>query len=333
MIEKLFVYDIKCGQDYVPTNDIKQIIARCGRTYHKHEQGTAYIFAKKEDVDQIDEYLYGEVEETDSMLTSFNKISFNLLPQIKKGKVRSKEEFELWFSRSLAYHQGIRVDSALFEETLINSGLIDKDWNLSLISDISCKYYYDIETIKIINNKLINNYRAIDNYFVLSYLMSYQKINGYIKSPHYEEFNESLQSYKFDFNYDESLQMYMMYCILNNYRPNKLKSQIYEFINNLHRFYGMFEELCYFNKIENMSYIKDCKLLMLYNVNEDTLVLMNKLNCWESNVVKRLLLEYNVYTAIDFENKVDYINEVDEDEVFLQKCNEIRKSLSGKRHP
>lgn len=122
----------------------------CGRAGRKHggEACVAYILSDEDDTDVLASL---ENDEGYKVISSFGipeKVSFHLLPEICSGRTNSLVDAERWYSRSLAFMQGNRVNIETVIKHLVESDAITYNFEPTFLGKISASLYFHPVDVK-----------------------------------------------------------------------------------------------------------------------------------------------------------------------------------------
>jgi hypothetical protein len=110
MADVVIVVGTKRGKEHVSPIDVKQMIGRAGRK-HGGETAQAHVIVEDDRIDEIKEELeQGKNMEVKSSFGVVENVFFHLMPEISAGRITSLELAEKWFERSLASHQGKKIE-------------------------------------------------------------------------------------------------------------------------------------------------------------------------------------------------------------------------------
>lgn len=288
MIDRVVIYDLKCGGRFVDSNDIRQMIARCGRTYRKFEQGNAYVLHLPDEADFAQECVSSPPEPLVSSLSDYENLVFHLIPLIEKGSITGASGIDDWFSRSFSYAQGNRIDSSALVSRMSADGVLLSGFRLSDMASLSSRFYYPFHAVQYLDSKLKRHSFSFDS-DRLAYLLSHDDI-GPVHTDHYRFFEEDACFPKGGFLRNEKTQMYMFRCLLDNYRPSSIRRHIDSFVSDCGRFFSMYGRLLESNGFDS-SAAELLRLRVSTNCTKEEAELMMRLG-FEDRRTARLLVEH-----------------------------------------
>lgn len=305
MLDKVIVYDIKLRNEYVSSLEIRQLLGRAGRTYNQFQQGEVYIFGKDDDNDIIDNYFYGKDNKICSNLNDIDKICFHILPDIESGLVKNINDIDIWFSKSLSFIQGNRINQNDIFNYLLKNKCIDNEFNILFNGFLSIRYYYTPNRINVLNEKINYLYQLNDfSLMAFSWLFSYY--SGYkVYHPAYFEFKDLISS-KYYLNLDEEFDFFVYYLIFNNRVVKKIGSYIGKTKKDIFRLLSVVKEISSNNEINIENNLKILETQLYYNVNATYANLMHDIGIFDKKVIENLS-DLCVYNYEEMINKIDYI--------------------------
>jgi helicase len=155
---RVIVAGVNRGPEIVPSYDILQMVGRAGRPAFDPE-GDAYVLFPEYEQARLSKLCLNPVEVRSKMLETsqlndYSVLAFHLLPEIYDGRIKKYEDVVVWYERTLAFHQKIRLSIVLLQEILdkLNKiGILKKDENsnysVSALGKVSVMYYADPFTI------------------------------------------------------------------------------------------------------------------------------------------------------------------------------------------
>ena len=327
MIDKVILYDIKCGKNYISTLEARQILGRAGRTYNKFEQGQTYIFGKQQQLDKINQYYYGDDNTVSSNLNNVDMIAFHILPDINENKIKSIEDIKQWYQKTLAFVQGNVIDENEIYNYLIFTNCIDQNFNITEIGKLSISYYYSPDRIKVLKEKLLY-LLTLEDYSLMSFawVFSYYKGFNRIFHPLYDVFSQQVST-KYYLN-GQFNDFFTYYLILNNKSIKKIGSSIGKTRKDFSRLLGLTKKLA---KIIDVNVDKQLKLIetmLYYRVSKDGAQLMHDIDCYDVNVVRKLLqIQVRNYKQLQY--NIEFINNFFDDKI-SSVCNKIVQERKDK---
>ncbi len=124
---------------------IKQMGGRAGRS-RRDANPVVHIVAEEECVSSL--AMIDAVPPVNSAFDDEHAVSFHLLPKI--NELKSKDNVEKWFSRSLAYAQGKRVDFDSVFERLVGLQVFEEheeQFRLTRLGEVCKQYYFSPEAV------------------------------------------------------------------------------------------------------------------------------------------------------------------------------------------
>lgn len=110
MADVVIVVGTKRGHEFVSPIEIKQMVGRAGRK-HGGETALAQVIVEDERAAEVQAELeQGANMEVHSSFGDRDGLAFHLLPEIAAGRVADISSAQRWFTRSLASHQGSKVN-------------------------------------------------------------------------------------------------------------------------------------------------------------------------------------------------------------------------------
>lgn len=320
MIDKVILYDIKCGKKYISTLQTRQILGRAGRTYNKFQQGSTYIFGLQNQKDKINQYYYGDDNTVNSNLNDIDKISFHILPEIASNKVKSKYDIQKWFENTLSFHQGNKIDIDKIYQYLIQNNCIDQNFNLLSIGILSIKYYYSPKRINILSQKMkyLNNLQDF-SIMSLSWMFSYYS-GSKVFHPLYLQFEQMITS-KYYLHLNQIFDFFTYFLILNNKNIKKIASYIGKTRKDLFRLLALTQKIAQFNKINLDKQLKLIETMLYYGVSIDGAQLMLDIDCYEINIIRKLL-QIQIHNYKQLQYNIDFIKSFYDEKTF-NICNKI----------
>ena len=328
MIDKVILYDIKCGKNYISTLEARQILGRAGRTYNKFEQGQTYIFGKQQQLDKINQYYYGDDNTVNSNLTNIDMIAFHILPDIQTNKVKNIQDIKKWYQDTLAFVQGNIIDENELYNYLKVNNCIDQDFNVLQNGELSIQFYYTPKRISVLIQKL--NYLIQQNDFslmALAWLFSYYSGNK-VFHPLYQQFQQE-RSNKYYLKHNELFDFFFYYLILNGRSIKKIGSYIVKTRKDIFRLFAVLKKIVKSNQDMPNINLKLIENMIYYNVNKEQSQLMEKLNCYDKNLIQKLNY-FNIQSVQDIDFKLDYIQNFFDRKTF-QKCLTLIKEQKNDR--
>lgn len=328
MIDKVILYDIKCGKDYISTLEARQILGRAGRTYNKFEQGETYIFGQQHEIDKINQYYYGNDNNIKSNLIQIDKIAFHMMPDIQFGLIKNKDDMKQWYDETLASLQNNTIDVDKLYDYLIETKCINQKFQLLINGQLSVQYYYTPNRINVLNEKL--QYLNSQNDFSINafaWLLAYYSGN-IINHPIYEYFQQQKSS-KYYLNYNQQFDFFVYFLILNRKSIKKISSYIAKTRKDIFRLLAMLKKMC---KKQNIDIENDLKLIenmIYYNSTREETQLMMKFKCYDRNFISKLIY-FNIQNIQDLEYKLDYIKVFFDNKTF-NKCLNLIKEIKNDR--
>jgi replicative superfamily II helicase len=126
MADRVIVVGVKRGNERISVSEIQQMFGRAGR---KHGGNACKAELIVED-DEYDEVLCGMESDGSfdihSHFESEEKIAFHLLPEICEKSVRTFEDAQAWYSKSLGAFQGKKAKIEKSVDMLLDAGAIVK---------------------------------------------------------------------------------------------------------------------------------------------------------------------------------------------------------------
>ena len=320
MIDKVILYDIKCGKNYISTLEARQILGRAGRTYNKFEQGQTYIFCKEDQLDKANQYYYGDDNTVNSNLIDVDMISFHILPDILNNKIKSILDIKIWFEHTLSFVQGNNIDENKIYQHLIHNECIDQNFNITQIGKLSISYYYSPNRIKVLKEKLLY-LLTLEDYSLMSFawVFSYYKGQNKIFHPLYELFSQQVSS-KYYLN-GQFNDFFTYYLILNNKSIKKIGSLIGKTRKDFSRLLGLTKKLSKIINVNIDKYLKLIETMLYYRVSIDGAQLMHDIDCYDVNIIRKLL-QIQVHNYKQLEYNIDFINNFFESKI-SDVCNKI----------
>ena len=317
MIDKVILYDIKCGKNYISTLQARQILGRAGRTYNRFQQGETYIFGKQQQLNKINQYYYGDDNTVKSNLTEIDKIAFHILPDVLNNSVKSLSDIKLWFEKTLSFAQGNTIDENQLFQYMISTKCIDESFQLLQNGKLSIQFYYTPDRICTLCQKF--DYLLQNNDFsivALAWLFSYYSGNK-VYHPLYVQFQQ-LKSSKYYLKRNQQFDFFVYYLILNGRSVKKIISYINKTRKDLFRLIAVLKKIV---KSKEISLEVDLKLIenmIYYNVNKQQSQLMQKLHCCDRNLIQKLNY-FEIQNIDDIQFKLDYIENFFDKKTF-EKC-------------
>ena len=152
MSDVVIIVGTKRGKEDVPFSEISQMIGRAGREHGK--DGIAYIISEDRDVD-----ISNEQNVANSSLNTVDMVAFHLLPEICLGTVRSIKDANDWYSMTLAYKQGKRIDINEVLKYLIDNRAIHDTIEPTVLGSVSSSMYLNPAAVR----------QWVDNFDMLFY--------------------------------------------------------------------------------------------------------------------------------------------------------------------
>ena len=320
MIDKVILYDIKCGKNYISTLQARQILGRAGRTYNKFQQGQTYIFGKEQQLDKINQYYYGQDNIVKSNLIDLDVIAFHILPDIKCKSVKTKKDLEQWYDKTLAKVQNNNVNVDDLYNYLIENNCINEKFELQHIGKLSIDFYFSPNRINVLVQKF-KHLQTIQDFSLMAFAwaFSYYKIQKKINHPLYEQFDLNVSS-KFYLN-GQLIDFFVNYLILNNTRIKQLDTLIGKNKKDFLRLIALTKCVFRYFKINKEKQLKILETMLYYRVSMDGAKLMHDIECYDVNVIRKLL-QIQVTNYKELQYNLDFINSFYEDK-FSDACNKI----------
>lgn len=306
MIDKVILYDIKCGKKYISTLQARQILGRAGRTYNKFEQGQTYIFGKEEQSDKINQYYYGDDNIVKSNLVDIDKIAFHILPDISNNKVKSIDDIKYWYEHTLAFIQCNKIDYNNLYSYLISNKCINEKFQMMPIGNLSIKYYYSPNRINVLSEKMIylNNNNDFSD-MALSWMFSY--FSGHkVFHPLYIQFQEMISA-KYYLHNNQMFDFFVYYLIFNHKRIKKIDAYIGKTKNDFLRLLALTSKISKINQINIDKQLKLIETMLYYNTDKTGAILMDEINIYDNDVIRKLL-QIQVHNYKQLEYNIDFIN-------------------------
>ena len=111
MADVVVVVGTKRGREGVPPRELRQMVGRAGRKHGGPNKAIAHVLIEEERIEEVQEGLdEGKHMDIHSTLNSVDGIIFHVMPEISNGSIFDNESAEAWFKKSLASHQGKKID-------------------------------------------------------------------------------------------------------------------------------------------------------------------------------------------------------------------------------
>lgn len=328
MIDKVILYDIKCGNKYISTLQARQILGRAGRTYNKFEQGQVFIFGKQQQEDKINQYYYGDDNIVRSNLNQIDKIAFHILPDIKNSNVKSLNDIKKWYQNTLAFKQGNLFQQKKIYDYLIEKKCIDSNFNVLTNGDLSIQFYYTPDRVSVLQQKLDFLIQQNDfSIMAIAWLFSYYSGNK-VFHPLYFYFQQILSS-KYYLNKGQKFDFFVYYLIFNNKSIKKICSYIGKTRKDIFRLIAMLKKIVKNKNIDINKHLKLIENMIYYHIGKEQSDLMQKLNCYDKDLINKLIY-FGVSSIEDIEYKLDYIESFFNRSVY-QKCLKLIKDNKDDR--
>lgn len=144
MSERVIICGVR-SPNGVDLAQIKQMGGRAGRS-KRDANPVVHIVAEEECVSSL--ALIDAVPPVNSAFDDEHAVSFHLLSKI--NDLKSKDNVEKWFSRSLAYAQGKRVDFDSVFERLVGLQVFEEyeeQFRLTRLGEVCKRYYFSPEAV------------------------------------------------------------------------------------------------------------------------------------------------------------------------------------------
>jgi len=131
---RVVIMGISRGNEIVASYDILQMVGRAGRPAFDPE-GDAYVFFPNSKRRELQKIVLTPQEIHSRMLDlsnagDYEKLAFHILYEVYSGTIKTIQDAEVWFSRTLAFFQNKKLKKDILEitfEKLCNTGILLKD--------------------------------------------------------------------------------------------------------------------------------------------------------------------------------------------------------------
>lgn len=176
---RVIILGVHRGTEEVESYDIKQMVGRSGRL-GIDPMGDAYILLPESEQSRHKERLTKQSNIESQLLirsgSYYRNFAFHIVSEIYYGSVKSTEDINKWYSRSLAYFQDKPLNDNIVNDTLdvlSKCGAIGKDedgnWFARVIGKVSALFYlspFDASDLFFNVKFLFDNSRQNDDYYI-----------------------------------------------------------------------------------------------------------------------------------------------------------------------
>ena len=254
MIDKVVICGIKRGNQYITQNELLQSVGRCGRSYTS--SGQAIILSTSDEYEKANQMLFGKMKPIQSVMDQVQNVGFHVLPMIAKQVVKNEETYLSWYSKTLSFIQGKNVSYDDVKRYLIeNECLLFFGDNIivSELGDISNKFYYSPQRIKMLKDRLQEVYDSnhLNNIYALSWMFGFERvIVGNVNQQQLIEYKSTLSSLGYVCTQGQLIHCYAFFCLLNGNRPKWLKYTINNEYNDLQRLINAVKKISDYIKLD-----------------------------------------------------------------------------------
>lgn len=315
MIDKVIVCGVRRISGLISKTELTQMVGRAGRSYTK--SGTAYVMAMEHDVNKTYEMLNGINPPVVSKMDDLDNVAFHFLPQIVNNK-GSKEEFALWYSKSLAYSQGFHVDYDEVIECLKEFECVEFFCGRLIatpLGRVSSGYYYLPARLSVLKNRILELSDTITDIEsivseVIAWMLAYDEIyiGSRVSDDIMSNFTGKLKHHGHFLPEDSVVHGFLFYCMLNEQKPKEFAYAI----DTVRRDAGRLLSACrkiasaYCPSFERVIDYADISLSK--NVSLDVAKIMFKCGIKQKGVAKEVY-ELGIRNREDFVENIDYIKE------------------------
>jgi len=167
MSDHVIIVGVKRAKEYVPVTEIKQMAGRIGRIQNGQSYSSDIILNDNDF--EVENALQSEVKyDAFSSFNDIQKFSFYALPKITNGDIHNKIDMERFYSKSLCYHQGKKLNlDKVIEYLLKNEAIAWMGESFYPLNNgqIASTFYMSVGDVKAIKDnfsRVINNDRYSD---------------------------------------------------------------------------------------------------------------------------------------------------------------------------
>lgn len=218
MVDKVIICGLRRANEVIPMREVQQAIGRTGRSYD--EPGEAVILCSPEDSAYAESCLVDETPPVESMLSGVEEAAFHVMPWI--DRVHDEESFDKWYGRSLASVQGRRVRWEDVKSSLVASGCVDDEMNLTDFGRISVRMYLSPSRLLLMREKVeeIHELGGNVNPLTMSYAISFDHIPlANVEAWQLSEYKCAVEGEGCVFSNGELIQGYAYHCQMTGKTP------------------------------------------------------------------------------------------------------------------
>ncbi len=307
MIDKVVICGVRRANTLVPVGEIQQAVGRAGRSYTR--PGEAVIVCPGEDAEYAERCLHEEPPPVRSEMSDVQTVAFHVLPWL--DRVFDEDGFRRWFSRSLAFQQGISLSWNDVFAYLLESGCVTPECEPTPFGRISIRLYHSPERLKIMREKLLEARDAdFADPVVLSYLLSHEHVAlSEVEAWELSDYRSSVAGAGFSFERGELIQGYAYKCVMSGgIVPKWIRHVCASLKDDLGRSFRALEEVasCEGLPKESVDAIRISGVCATRKVGREVAVLIDEFG-FENRRFAEELLSLGIHCKDEFRRNLDRV--------------------------